>query len=543
MSATTPPLSMVDLQMEQLESILEHAKSLGLPGEEVEILRMVIRSNATLLELIQQKNISMKRLQQMIFGSKTESRKNVTGQGGKGRSGGSQQQQQKKKKKKKKRKGHGRHSARDYVGAERKKIPHALSPGDPCPCGCGGKVYRTRSREIVRVRGSAPFVATVYEQECLRCGTCLEVFPAPVPPEVGGEEKYDETVVSMEAFLRYANGLPMARIEGLQKVMGMPFPASTQWELLAAGARKIAPAYEETLRQAAQGELLHNDDTPMKILAYLIEERKRKERGEPPSPRTGIYTTGIVSVLPDGKKVVAYFTGKRHAGENLAEVLKKRVSGLDPPKQMCDGLDRNLPPGFETILGNCMAHARRKFVDVESAFPREVEYVIDELALVYQVEDEAKTAGLDAAERLRLHQARSKPVMDRLKVWMDEQIEEKKIEPNSGLGQAIGYCRKRWDRLTLFLREPGAPLDNTICERALKRAILHRKNSLFYKTRNGAAVGDLYMTLIATAKLAGADPFDYLNELQRHAAQVEQAPPAWMPWNYRLTLESSSGTA
>jgi hypothetical protein len=523
--------------MEQLEAILEHAQKLGLPEEEVEILRMVVRSNATLLELLQQKDISMQRLRQILFGKKTETRRNVTGKGKKKLS------DREKGARKKKHKGHGRNSAKDYVGAERKKILHeSLSPGDPCPC-CGAKVYPRRLREIVRVRGSAPFVATVYEQECLRCGTCLEVFPAKLPPEVGGEEKYDETVVSMEAFLRYGNGLPMARIEGLQEVMGMPFPATTQWELLAKGAKKLAAAYEETLRQAAQGELLHNDDTPMKILAYLVEEKKRKERGEPPSERTGIYTTGIVSVLPDGKKVVAYFTGKRHAGENLAEVLKKRASGLDPPKQMCDGLDRNLPPGFETILGNCVAHARRKFVDVESAFPSEVEYVIDEFAFVYKVDDEARTAGLDAEERLRLHQAKSKPVMDRLKVWMDEQIEDKKVEPNSGLGQAIEYCRKRWDKLTLFLREPGAALDNTICERALKRAILHRKNSLFYKTQNGAAVGDLYMTLIATAKTAGADPFDYLNELQRHAAEVEQDPAAWMPWNYRQTLASSSGTA
>ena len=540
MSKTTPSISVVDVTMEQLDAILEHAKDLGLPEEEVAILRKVIESNATLIELLQQKNLSMKRLRQLLFGKKTETRENVTGKGKETPSDGKKGDP---KKKKKKRKGHGRNSAKDYVGAERKKIPHeSLSPGDPCPC-CGATVYHTREREIVRVRGSAPFVATVYEQECLRCGTCQEVFPAKLPPEVGGEEKYDETVVSMEAFLRYGNGLPMARIEGLQQVMGMPFPATTQWDLLAKGAKKLAAAYEETLRQAAQGELLHNDDTPMKILAYLAEEKKRKERGEPPSKRTGIYTTGIVSVLPDGKQVIAYFTGKRHAGENLAEVLKKRVSGLDPPKQMCDGLDRNLPPGFETILGNCAAHARRKFVDVESAFPSEVEYVIDEFALVYQVDHEAKISGLDDEERLRLHQAESKPVMDRLKIWMDEQIEDKKVEPNSGLGQAIEYCRKRWDRLTLFLRVPGAPLDNTICERALKRAILHRRNSLFYKTQNGAAVGDLYMTLIATAKTAGADPFDYLNELQRHAAEVERDPAAWMPWNYRQTLASSSGTA
>jgi len=535
MSTTTLPVPVVDLAMEKLQAILEHAKSLGLPEEEVEILRMVVASNATLLDLIQQKDISIGRLKQIVFGKKTETRRNITGKGKEKPSG-------RRKGAPKRKKGHGRLSARDYVGAEREKVPHeSLSPGAPCPC-CGSKVYHTRFREIVRIRGGAPFLATVYEQECFRCGTCNEVFPAKLPPEAEGP-KYDETVASMAALLRYGNGFPMSRMEGLQKVLGMPFPASTQWELLEAGAKRIAAANEELLRQAAQGELLHNDDTPMKILDVMVEERKRKERGDPPSKRTGVFTTGIVSVLPDGRKVVVYFTGKRHAGENLATILKKRATGLDPPKQMCDGLDRNLPEGFQTILGNCLAHGRRRFVDVESTFPGEVERVIDELALVYAVDEKAKAGGLSAEERLRLHQAESKPVMERLKSWMDEQIEEKKVEPNSGLGQAIEYCRKRWEKLTLFLREPGAVLDNNLCERMLKKAICHRKNSLFYKTENGAAVGDLYMSLIATAKLADADPFDYLNALQRCANEVEEDPAAWMPWNYRETIESSTGTA
>jgi hypothetical protein len=126
--------------------------------------------------------------------------------------------------------------------------------------------------------------------------------------------------------------------------------------------------------------------------------------------------------------------------------------------------------------------------------------------------------------------------MERLETWFGAMLAEKRVEPNSGLGKAIAYAQKRWGRLTLFLRVEGAPLDNNVCELMLKRAILHRKNSLFYKTQNGARVGDLFMSLIATAKLAKADPFDYLTELQRHATEVEQTPSAWMPWNYRETL-------
>ena len=95
---------------------------------------------------------------------------------------------------------------------------------------------------------------------------------------------------------------------------------------------------------------------------------------------------------------------------------------------------------------------------------------------------------------------------------------------------------KRWDRLTLFLRKAGAPLENNICERALKRAIVHRKNSLFYRSLRGAHVGDVIMSLIHTAAECGTDPFEYLVALQRHAAAAKQSPAEWLPWNYTETL-------
>jgi hypothetical protein len=110
------------------------------------------------------------------------------------------------------------------------------------------------------------------------------------------------------------------------------------------------------------------------------------------------------------------------------------------------------------------------------------------------------------------------------------------VEPNSPLGEAITYMQEHWDKLTLFLRVAGAPLDNNICERTLKKAIMHRKASLFYKTHNGAAVGDTYMSLIYTAELQGVSTFDYLNALQRHASDVREHPERWMPWNFAATM-------
>ena len=126
--------------------------------------------------------------------------------------------------------------------------------------------------------------------------------------------------------------------------------------------------------------------------------------------------------------------------------------------------------------------------------------------------------------------------MKGLHKWLTRQIEQRLVEPNSGLGQAIGYLLRHWEKLTLFLRVPGAPRDNNICERALKKAIRHRRNSLFYRTQRGADVGDLFMSLIHTCELNGVNPFDYLTELDRHSDELSANPHAWLPWSYWATL-------
>jgi len=238
--------------------------------------------------------------------------------------------------------------------------------------------------------------------------------------------------------------------------------------------------------------------------------------------------------------VALFFSGRRHAGENLAEVLKHRAAELPPPIQMCDALSRNLPGALQTIVANCLAHARRQFVDVYERFPEQCGHLLEALAVVYRNDALARERQLSPEARLQFHQQESQSTMQELHAWLKRQLDEKLVEPNSALGGAIGYMLRHWDKLTLFLRQAGAPLDNNICERALKKAILHRKNALFYKTPNGARVGDLFMSLIYTCQLNQANPFDYLTQLQEHADQLAANPELWMPWNYRETLADES---
>jgi transposase len=426
--------------------------------------------------------------------------------------------------------GHGRNGAEAFDGARKVDIKHQnLTHGDRCPeCGKGNVYGQKEPKVLVRIVGQAPLAATVYSLERLRCGACGQVFTAQEPEGVG-PEKYDETAAAMIAQLKYGAGTPFYRLEQLESQLGIPLPAATQWEIVEEAAQVIRPARDELIRQAAQGAVVHNDDTSMRVLRL---------KRDPSDERTGVFTSGIVSV-DQGWKIALYFTGGRHAGENLAEVLKQRRAELPNPIQMCDALSRNvpkLPSGVEILLANCLAHGRRQFVEVAENFPSECRYVLELLGQVYGYDAEARERGLTPDDRLRLHQERSRPAMDRLHTWLEAQLAERRTEPNSGLGQAISYLLRHWQPLTLFLRKAGAPLDNNIVERSLKRAILHRKNALFYRTLHGAQVGDLFMSLIHTCQLCGANSFDYLVELQRHARELAICPAEWMPWNYRETL-------
>ena len=545
-------LELVDVDSERLEEVLRRAEQ-ALDEKDAELIRAVFESYAYVTELVEDKNTSIRRLRQLFFGARTEKTEDVVGPksgtskfdtspdaaaeikpvAGEGTANVSEPAAVSK--------GHGRNGAEAYRGAERIDVAHpSLRAGDACPACGDGIVYDKAPGVLVRITGQPPLAATVYRLQKLRCHLCGQVFTA-AAPDAAGETKYDATAGSMIGLLKYGSGLPFNRLEGLQGDLGVPLPASTQWDVVEAVATCLNPVFDELIRQAAQGDVLHNDDTTVKILE-LMKERARREAlagvavaGGDDDERNGVFTSGVVA-LRDGHRVALFFSGPRHAGENLAKVLKHRAEQLPPPIQMCDALSRNFPGELQTILAHCLAHARRRFVDIHDRFPEPCRHLLESLAVVYHNDAKARERELSPEARLHFHQAASGPTMEQLHDWLKRQLDEKRAEPNSALGEAIGYMLKHWEKLTLFLRQAGAPLDNNVCERALKKAILHRKNALFYKTRNGASVGDLFMSLIYTCQLNEANPFDYLTELQRHAEALEACPERWMPWNYRDAL-------
>jgi transposase len=437
-----------------------------------------------------------------------------------------------------KRKGHGRIPSSSYPGAQRIEVNHeSLAVGSCCP-ECGkGSLYALDPVEALRIFGQPPLLARLWLLEHLRCCSCTTVFTARPPLEAQGP-KFDDTAIAMMALLRYGNGLPLNRLAQLQSHLENPVPASTQWQVVHESKPIFEPVYSELVRLAAQAPLLHNDDTYARILALMGKRRAELvAQGLLDDPdRTGLFTTGVVAKTHDGKPIALFLSGRKHAGENLADLLGRRAVQLPPPVLMCDGLDRNQPKGHAVITSNCNCHGRRNLVDQVANFPAECQFFLREFKAVFKVEARCVAQKLTPDERLRTHQTDSAPHMEAIHSKAKALLDEHEVEPNSDMGKALNYLLDHWDALTRFLQVSGAPIDNNICERALKMAIRHRNNSLFFKTKRGAEVGDLFMSLIDTCVLNGENPFEFLVAILRHSDDVARAPGDWLPWTFRATL-------
>jgi len=504
----------------QLKALQQRIKARKLVEGDYDILQGMAETIEYLAQAVEEKDTSVGRLCKYLLGAPTETARNLL------KNYAPEKIEEKVKEPSAKPPGHGRKPAAAYNGGTKVTIAHpVLKTGDHCPECDKGKVYELSMPSVhVHITGQAPLAATVYERTRLRCNLCGQIYTPDLPEQVG-EKKHDESAAAMLAILKYGCGLPLNRIEKLQGHLGHPVAASTQWDILDATATVLSSVFDAHVYLAAQGSLIHNDDTTMKILDFFKNQ-------DPEGERKGIFTTGIISVWQE-HKIALFMTGNRHAGENLTELLKKRSTKLGAPIQMCDALSRNTSKEFKTIVSNCLVHARRQFVDIIDSFTDECIYVIETMREVYKNDAIVKEQKMTAEKRLAYHQQHSKPLIDQLHQWGSDQMDQKLAEPNSGLGKAIKYLLSHWEKLTRFLHVPGAPLDNNICERGLKYAIVHRKNSLFYRSRRGAYVGDLFMSLIHTCQLSGVNPLEYLSWLLKNIQQIPDDPFEYLPWKYQ----------
>jgi len=308
-----PAPKIFELDAAQFEELMRRAEEHTFEQQDYATIRRVFEAYLYLLELVDNKNTTIGRLRKLLFGANTEKTADVVGRetadhasppAASPSSAAALQSADEKKRLKKP--GHGRNGADRYAGASRVKIRHAsLQPGDPCPkCGTGTAYLMAKPGVLVRFIGQPPLMATIYELEKLRCNLCGEIFTAQ-PPAQAGVEKYEASAVSIIAMLRYGLGFPFNRLDRLQQDLEIPLPASTQWEIVSAAYDSFTPVYEELIRQAAQGELLHHDDTYVKILELMghgakqqaFDESHEENDADRVDPqRKGLFTSGVVAL-------------------------------------------------------------------------------------------------------------------------------------------------------------------------------------------------------------------------------------------------------
>jgi hypothetical protein len=428
---------------------------------------------------------------------------------------------------------HGRYAASDYTGCPRVPILHAtLKKGDSCPhcaeASLTGRLYELLPKSVVLLQGTPIITGTRYECDAFRCGLCGDQFIAEMPAEIATQEKYNETSISAIAISRYYAGIPFKRLEILQAIQGVPLADATQWDQMRKLYPVILPVHLALEGCAANGSLSYYDDTGNRILeAY--------------GTKKAVHTTAFLSTYGI-HQIYLFYTSQRIAGENMEALMADRTSE-EALITMTDASSHNIPKRVNDdllarwVLCFCLVHGRRKFYEMLDFFTPECEFVLNIIGQVYKHEAHCKKEKLDPEKRLEYHKKNSAPLMDALRVWLNNQFLHHRIEPNSGLGDATRYMLRHWDALTKFLTVAGAPIDNSVCEQTIKVAIRHRRNSLFYKTFKSAQVGDCIMSVIHTAAKNKVNIFDYLNELQRNQQAVQENPTLWLPWNYQNTLE------
>lgn len=525
----------LDALIERVTQAAEHG--LALSGEDLQLLLNALMLLTQLQQRLTDNDVTLQKLRKLAgIVSASEKLRAVLPQSGKAKA----------KKPKKK-------SPNDQQNHERtihERCKHALEgleKGQRCPECERGTLYKYDPSVVLRISGQTPLVCTQHILERLRCNTCGVYFTADVSAKVKQDgpvdQQYGYSARALMGIQKYFAGAPFYRQQTLQQLFGMPVSASTIFDQCEQLANALQPLWATLLVLAGKARLYCIDDTTNRILTQGPIEKPDRRTGKP-KERTGIYTSAAIAELADGRRLILYQTSIGHAGEWLDELLEGRPPTAPPPMVMSDALSSNrasVITDYHPIY--CNVHARRAFVDVAAHFPESVAWVLERYAQVWENDRHCHEQLRSPAQRLAYHREHSLPVMEQIRDWAQQQLDGDAVEANSGLGQAMGYYSRHYEKLIAFCHIEGAPIDNNLAERVLKLIIRGRKNALFFKTPAGAAIADVITSVVATAFAADVNVFDYLIVLQRHGDAVKQQPENWLPWTYQKTLEAEKKAA
>jgi hypothetical protein len=394
------------------------------------------------------------------------------------------------------------------------------------------------------------FDAEVHHFEQARCKLCGAIVRAEGDAAVliglgSNYITYDWTACAMLLVMHYFACTPSKRIESLHAGWGIPLPDANQWEIANTSSDLLFPLYKALERHGIQNGInLRIDDTGSMIIEVRRQIRAEiaalEQLGESTkNVRTGINATGVYLETEQGK-VLLFFTGRHHASEIVDQLLEHRRANKKKLVKISDAASKNFSHDHQDDLEEavCNAHAFLKFRAVKDKHPAEYALAGEVYKKVFDNDDE--TQGMSPDERMLYHREHSLPEMKRLKEMCKEKLKSKVVEPNAPLWEPITFIINQWERLTKFCEVPGVPLDTNVVEQMLIIPVRYLAGSFNYKTQNGADVGDLHMSLIATANANGVEPVAYLTECLRNHEDLAQRPEYYLPWAYRERLETQS---
>ena len=443
-------------------------------------------------------------------------------------------------------KGHGRNGVNAFTNATH--VTYSLPPhvrGSVCEDCDAGRMAQYREKIIVRIKGQSLFSAKIVHLEQCRCKICGKIIRAAVPDEVldgigTSYIIYDWSACATLAVMHYVAGAPFKRLESLHNGWGVPMPDSNQWRIADDSSALLTPLLRAIEKYGVQSAVsLRIDDTGSMVISIrqqIKAELAVLERlGESTQDvRTGINATGVYLETPEGV-IKLFYTGRHHASEIIDQLIKHRLSSQPKLAKVTDAAAKNFVHGHEDafIEATCNAHAFLKFRAIKDKYPEEYAIAGEVYKKVFDNDDEAKARGLTPTERMLFHREHSKPLMEKLKAMCEKKLKSKLVEPASLLWVPLTFIINQWSRLTKFYREPGIPLDTNLVEQMLIIPVRYLAGSFNYKNENGAEVGDLFMSLVATALANDVEPVAYLTDCLRNHEDLAKRPEHYLPWVYR----------
>jgi transposase len=445
-----------------------------------------------------------------------------------------------KKEGKKGRHSHGRRGSDKFPKADHRYFAHPdfNEPGMSCPDCERGHVYPHAGRWH-RFHGQPLLRVLLVNHEIWRCTLCQQSFPAPIAKDILADgpvrRPFGDSAIALIAIAKNFFGTPWSRQERMQKMLDLPIPASTLHDQTEIMAEALSPIYELLQKLSGNAWRFFSDDTGVRILKQTPITKEQRKTGKQ-TLRTGVHTSTILADLREGIRITLFKSGILHAGEFLDELLAHRDAGLPPPLHMSDGSSCNPATVTETIECNCNAHGFRKLEEKQSLYPEHWDVVGSVYRDVKKNETHIQNLKMDDDARLAYHRSHSKPRMNEMFDWMQRELDQKNVEPNSILGGIFQYFLTRKQKLMAFTEYVGAPITSNAVEQAIKLVALHRKNAMFFMTLRGAWISDVIMSVGATAGACEVNLYDYFVAILRYRDEVKKDPAAFLPWEYQKTV-------